>query len=736
MALTLLIIGVAFNVFLGTLVMLKYRDKAARALVFVAIGLIWWELANYMADFSADPLLWNKLTFIGPLAVLLASYKFISELRQLYPSRWLAAIVYGGSAIAALVSLTPLLVPSVEPRIVNDIVVGYSPNRGVMYLPYLAWLGFIILLHVRKVFASVEGLSTKQIAQIDIVRIGTIGAIVIPVVTNLLIPVIEPTTSVMQFVPIMSVVYMGALSVAIIRHKMLDIHDFLIRAAVFSLTNVLLGALYLAPIILLFLYVFKIELRTIDIVAVIVLATAVATSYKRIEAWFIKVSNRLFFQESYDPASLMSDLNRALLSTSDIYELLNIANDVVKRHMASEYCYFDIYRNSGKEGSHIYSGGSDADVALASVQLTSLGENYYTGNMLIVDNMPNSRVKSKLIDHNVRVGIKLRLEKGTDDRSIGYMIIGPKKSGKSYTASDINVIEAISSTLVIAIQDALHLEKITKFNETLQQKIGHATSELVESNKKLRDMDEAKDEFISMASHQLRTPLTSIKGYISMLLDGDIGEISSAQRQALEEAYSSSQRMVYLISDFLNLSRLKTGKFVIERSPVVLAKIIEQEISQLRAVANAKGIKLSYHPPDNFPTLHLDETKVRQVMMNFIDNAIYYSKLDGGKVEIKLSKDDKSVKFVVKDDGIGVPEADQEKLFTKFFRADNARKQRPDGTGIGLFMAKKVITAHGGTMIVESKEGSGSTFGFVLPLSEIDLDKETDNSTDDKGDNA
>lgn len=198
-----------------------------------------------------------------------------------------------------------------------------------------------------------------------------------------------------------------------------------------------------------------------------------------------------------------------------------------------------------------------------------------------------------------------------------------------------------------------------------------------------------------------------------MLLDGDAGEINPQQRKLLEEAFNSSQRMVHLISDFLNISRIQTGKFIIELTDVNLADILDEEIEQLRISATSRKLNLTYDKPVDFPTLPIDEGKIRQVMMNFIDNAIYYSPSEG-TINVVLSHTATSVEFKVIDHGIGVPKAEQHKLFVKFSRASNARKQRPDGTGIGLFMAKKVIVALGGAIIFQSEEGKGSTFGFRL----------------------
>jgi signal transduction histidine kinase len=200
-----------------------------------------------------------------------------------------------------------------------------------------------------------------------------------------------------------------------------------------------------------------------------------------------------------------------------------------------------------------------------------------------------------------------------------------------------------------------------------------------------------------------------------MVLEGDAGKVSAKQKVLLRQSYTSAQRMVYLISDLLNVSRLRTGKFIIEPTAVNLPDVVGEELKQVEETAKSRNVKLSYIKPKNYPTLNLDDTKIRQVIMNFVDNAIYYTPA-GGKVVVALNTTLKSAEFSVTDNGIGVPKAEQAHLFTKFYRAGNARVARPDGTGLGLFMAKKVIVASGGALIFKSTEGRGSTFGFTFPL--------------------
>ncbi len=290
---------------------------------------------------------------------------------------------------------------------------------------------------------------------------------------------------------------------------------------------------------------------------------------------------------------------------------------------------------------------------------------------------------------------------------VGVMVVGFAHHIDTLPADEKDFLERLGGAVGVAVDNKLLFEE----NRLI-------VGQLKKTNEKLRQLDKTKDDFISMASHQLRTPLTSVKGYLSMTLEGDGGPVNQKQKKLLSQAFISSQRMVYLIADMLNVSRLKTGKFVIEPEPTDLADAVQTEIDQLQGTAEARGLKLTYSKPRGFPMLSMDQTKIRQVIMNFVDNAIYYTPT-GGHIAVALKEAGQSIEFTVTDDGIGVPKHEQPHLFTKFYRANNAKKARPDGTGLGLYMAKKVIIAQGGSLIFHSQEGKGSTFGFTIAKAKL-----------------
>jgi signal transduction histidine kinase len=291
---------------------------------------------------------------------------------------------------------------------------------------------------------------------------------------------------------------------------------------------------------------------------------------------------------------------------------------------------------------------------------------------------------------------------------VGVMIIGSGGLVSDFDKPDLDLLERLAEAVGVALDNKL------LFEENQQ-----VLAQLKKANHRLKELDRTKDEFISMASHQLRTPLTTIKGYLSMVLEGDVGPVTKNEKQMIQQAFDSAEKMVFLIADLLNVSRLQSGKFVIENKPTDLAKMVEGEVAQLKDTAEHHKLKLTYTKPEKFPIISVDETKIRQVVMNFMDNAIYYT--PSGGIDVAVQATDKEIIYTVTDTGLGVPKAEQAHLFSKFYRAGNARKIRPDGTGLGLFMAKKVIAAQGGAIIFKSTEGKGSTFGFSFPRNKVEL---------------
>lgn len=248
-----------------------------------------------------------------------------------------------------------------------------------------------------------------------------------------------------------------------------------------------------------------------------------------------------------------------------------------------------------------------------------------------------------------------------------------------------------------------------------QHKLEEITSELKSANARLKKLDQAKTEFLSITSHQLRTPLSAIKGYLSMLDEGDYGKLTNKQAEIIGVLLRNSERLIRLINIFLNISRIESGRLKINKAPNKINKTISDIIKSLMIEAKQKNIKLDFKPKD-LPAIQFDSDKVADVVLNLVDNAIKYTPA-GGKVDVKAKVKDKYILVTVKDNGTGIPYDELDSLFEKFKRGSEINKVDTSGVGLGLYIAKKIIQGHGGNIWAESEGyGKGATFKFTLPL--------------------
>ncbi len=246
------------------------------------------------------------------------------------------------------------------------------------------------------------------------------------------------------------------------------------------------------------------------------------------------------------------------------------------------------------------------------------------------------------------------------------------------------------------------------------EKLATTAKEVKLANQRLRSLDLAKDEFVSIASHQLRTPLTGIKGYTGMLLDGDAGPINEKQREYLTEVKNANDRMINLITSLLNVSRVDLDAFVVEPEPVNLEEIAKTLLKEYEGVINKKLIVDTDFEKD-LPLINADLNITRMILQNLLSNALKYTP-EGGKIVLSIKKDSPNILISVTDTGYGIPENAQSKIFTKMFLADNARVKDPNGTGLGLYIVKETIEKTGGKIWFESKENIGTTFYVTIPL--------------------
>lgn len=600
---------------------------------------------------------------------------------------------------------SPLLVAGVV--IQGDVyAVQFGPLIW-LYVPSLIYVIGLIAYGLIHGLRYAKGTRRRQILSISR---GLIISMPLVVMFSFVIPLVTGIFSVTEFGITPTIILVISLYYSVVRYKLFDIRLAAVRAVTYILSLATLTVVYYAAAFVASLLFFDGDFKSsIGVNPInVILALLLAFIFQPAKRFFDKITNRFFYKDNYNSDDFFGRLNSTLSVTTNLRNLLEKSAIEIGKTLKSEQAFFFIDTSDG----HYVSSGTSRHRQLPKEDAAMLRLAYNKNNDMIIASLlkTSDPIHRLMISHRIELALPLFQA----NKFIGHLCLGEHLMS-GYTSRDMRVLNTISDELSIAIQNALAVQEIRELNFSLQQRIENATKELRASNATLRHLDKAKDEFVSMASHQLRTPLTSIKGYISMMIEGDAGEINDMQKHFLEEAFMSSERMVHLINDFLNVSRIQTGKFIIDKHPIDLSKVVKQEIDSLRDIANTRNLKFVYNQPQNFPLLEIDESKIRQVIMNFADNALYYSRPDT-KINVGLAIDGDYVVFTCRDTGIGVPVEEQDSLFTKFYRASNARKQRPDGTGVGLYLAKKIIDAHDGKTVFESVEGKGSTFGFKLPI--------------------
>lgn len=291
--------------------------------------------------------------------------------------------------------------------------------------------------------------------------------------------------------------------------------------------------------------------------------------------------------------------------------------------------------------------------------------------------------------------------------------------GSLLFVDDIETVQLIvSATLILLIAFGLALIRSIRREIALREQVEELAGDLAKANVRLKELDKMKSEFVSIASHQLRSPLTSIRGYASMLAEGSYGKLAPKAQEVLDKIVDSSKFMALSIEDYLNVSRIEAGNMKYELSDFNLKELAEKVVDELRPVAMKKGLVMIFRSDcDASCSVHADIGKTRQVIMNLLDNSMKYT--PKGTITVVSHDDPKKKKMYVtiQDTGVGMSKETQGEVFDKFVRAKNANSVNVTGTGLGLFVAKTMITQMNGRVWAESEgEGKGSTFHIELPL--------------------
>ena len=341
-----------------------------------------------------------------------------------------------------------------------------------------------------------------------------------------------------------------------------------------------------------------------------------------------------------------------------------------------------------------------------------------------------------------------------DGKTIGAISFVSTDSHRHYDENDVEIAQALANRAALAVYNAnlfqgasLEInerkklqDQLVKLNSALEERVKERTLELEKTNEGLQaeierrhklerqrvkhyiDLNKAKDEFISLSSHQLRTPATGVKQYLGMVLEGMAGEMNETQQTFLQKAYESNERQLTIVSDLLKVAQVDAGKVRLRQETVDISVLLHDVIKEQQNTYAMRKQNVEFTEPSFDATAFVDPDKIRMVLENMIDNAGKYS--DPGKtVRVAVSEEGDSLVITIKDSGVGIAPDDLSKLFEKFNRIHNHLSNHVGGTGLGLYWAKKVVDLHGGIIKVTSVPDEGSTFSVCLPKNGVSSEK-------------
>ncbi len=739
----LLFIGLVILVtVLGIIVYINSHKQVLNQVFLIFIALVdFWVISNLLSHipFNKWALLGAQLGIIGPAwippVLLIFSYIFCYDLNRFRERRKFIYLTFIPSILISLFTFSRYNVVSLEVTPEGNF---FTP--GVLYYYFITFFivsSIIIITYLIKAYKNSTGVKHLQ-------AIYIIFSIVFTIIIGLIFTAILPFFNIKKttFVgPFSTVFFIGFTSYAIVKHRLMDIKLVVRRYLVYtaSLVTVVVPVIIVRYISIIYYY----DYATLVEFIVLILAIFVFLPLKN---YYYRVANKYLFSSLYDSAEVIASVSDKLRSTlniksiySHIYESLNKA-----MHLKA----FGVLKYSEKTENYYvqYNKGFHLKNRKKFANNRVLHEIFVKRNKaLVIDEAIrthyNSRTKETL-DMLTGLEVSILMPLNIKDKVVGLLALGPKESGDMYNKEDMQVLEVISAQAAVAIENATLYDESLKFGIKLKKEVKKATAELRVMNEKLKELDAAKSEFISIASHQLRTPLTVIKGYISMILEGNFGKLGIKEKDPLEKVYESNERLIQLVENLLNISRIESGRLQFTFDNIQLENMAKSVVNELASHAKRKNLKVVYEPPKKpLPLILIDEEKIRQVVMNLIDNAIKYTK-DNGKVTVTLREVagkmqpsavkarlaeagveattiNNFIEFCVEDTGMGIPPNEMKNLFKKFSRAAGTSVVHTEGTGLGLYVARKMIEAHAGRIWAESEgEGQGSRFCFRLPVIE------------------
>jgi len=714
-----LINGVAAVIF-GAFVYLKNRSGLTNKITLIFSGsTAFWAFSYFIwltfTHTAESALFWTRMLSLGSTLIPLGFFHWIIALtnqQKKYKAQLI--IAYLVSFFFLFFTFSSLMVASVEPKLQFP----FWPNPGLLYNFYLSfcYLGlpiyaFFILLKAYRQSKDIEREKFKYVFLGTF--FGWVGG-----VSNFFLWYNVPFP---PYTNLFIVLYPIIFTYAIVRYRLMNIRFVFSKTLLYFLLILCAAASFLL-VTLAVSHFFDVNVQNTLLVTSIaaVIVVLILTPLKK---FITSLSEKIFFTSPTNYQDLIKRLSHIISSEIDLDRLISsISTSIIQTLQVnkSEILLLNpqdqtFCDRSGKmclkDEDNIIQYFKKEKQTVISYELEDILKNTSSQH---IDIQSIKCVLSEVKKLKSVVAIPI-FGGENDNKLVAVFLIGGKLNSEIFSLQDLQLFSVITSQLGLALEKSRLYDETKQFNSKLKKEVAKATQELRQAYDKLKHLDDAKTEFISITSHQLRTPLSGLRSGLSMLLEGDYGKLSKKTHSAIENLYKNSHRLMRLVNTFLNISRIETNRLTATKKKIDLVELINSVINELKGEVKKKGLNLEFKPPQNKIIIQADVIKLSDALVNLFDNAIKYTSI--GKIIIKLKKDKKQIKFELTDSGIGFSPAESKKLFDKFSRSPAAIKIYPDGSGLGMYISKKIIEAHGGKIWATSPgKNKGSTFGFSLPV--------------------
>ncbi|OGY77819.1 MAG: hypothetical protein A2295_04445 [Candidatus Jacksonbacteria bacterium RIFOXYB2_FULL_44_15] len=713
---------------LGSLVFLSSKPKKQVKISFwfVSVSVIWWSFSYFLWLSSSDvnnAMFWVRMLSIGSVLIPVSFLHWIYTLFEIQDKKILK-LCYLFTFFILLFSYSTFFIKGVRPIAGFD----YWPIPGMVYnlylfVGYFGILGFGLfkLLQLYKKSSSVQRLQLKYLIAGVIVGCGG-GA------TNFFL---WYGVNVLPYGNVLVSAYPILFTYAIVKHRLMNIRLVITRSFLFSILVLLVSGFFTAAVLVTRLFFDTTSISTLIFINVIV-GIIIVLTLAPIRNLLAKATDHFFFKNQIDHQAVAQRLSNLVSTNLDRDELLikmaRELRDELKVKKADILYYYHQPRGCGIYYSQKTKEKGTYDPAIRKHLLNEYHNltKFFTkySNIHVREEEERrldegndgvyQRWVAKIVNELEGRGVALVVPVISRRHEKAFILIGDKYSGDVFDNQDVNLFELIKTQLASALDKSKLYAEAQDFNAQLKKKINDATKELRQANARLRELDKAKTLFLSVASHQLRTPLSGIKGFLSMVLEKDFGTVPPQINTVLAEVYANTNRLIRLVNTFLNVSRIEAGRLSIMKREEDLVLMSKKIIDELQFVAKDKKLELRLETNKDVILAEIDADKIEDVLINLVDNAIKYTV--AGQVVLRLIDHGAIVRAEVVDTGQGLEAKEIKLLFNKFVRGTRSFAVHTDGSGLGLYIAKRLVDLHGGKIGVDSPGiGKGCMFWIELP---------------------